>query len=703
MAFGEFYQAFSGLGDAFLDARNQAEARKLLERQLDTAVSAQALPTQPTAAPALGPLGSVAPQTPRLPSFAATDGAMGDYLATTRAKESGGNDLAKNPTSTATGRYQFTGGTWAGLARKYPELGLTSAGRTDPAQQERAMQAFTRDNANALTAAGVPITPGNLYVSHFLGEAGGPRFIRGALSNPDAPATAFVTPQAAAANRTIFFNRDGTPKRAGDVYAERTSRYGNGSVEVPTRVAATTGPTMALPGSEQPVGPARTMPMQVASTDSGAADMPAPSALPVQGFVVPGQGAPAAQPDFTPGTVASPALAQPSAGAGVSALSPAAAQRLSPAQVENLRAMLRNPVTQGHAAKIIEGLNRPAEYSFQVVGDQLIRTSKDGRAEAVPNITKPPTFQTVKGQDGNDYTFNPQTGQWVRAIAGKDTARRDLSAAEKQARGIDPNAFAQVDGDGQVYFPGKAATEIKIGDSADKAAAVKAAGTLIDRFDAVAKEGDAARSDVALIGELKALGGAIGTGGMAALQGKLGEYGIKLGENAGRIEAYNALVDRLTPAQRLPGAGATSDFDARMFKGSLPRLMNTPEGNALIADTLEAVARDRIARGEIADQGLLRPEQGGLPPQEVLRQLKALPSVQTAFVARMKQLREAGKLSATPQPEPQGGGQGMPQAGQPRQAPASVLNEARDAIRRGAPREAVAAEMRRQGLDPSGL
>lgn len=602
------------------------EAQKLLNAQLDAALAAQGQAPAAQAQTPLAALGTPA-STPNLPSFAqAGSGGMGDYLNTIRAKESGGNDLAKNPSSTATGRYQFTSGTWAGLMRNHPELGLTPNGRTDPAQQEKAIRVFTNENAKALTSAGIPINPQNLYGAHFLGAGGARQFIPGAINNPDAPAASLVGPGVAAANRTVFFNKDGSPKSAGQVYAWMGGQRGGGGQQAPASAPAA--------------------PVQVAS---GQADVPAPGAQPI-GFNVPGQGGG----DFVPGTEASPALAASrgaAAPAAASGLSPAASQRLSPAQVENLRAMLRNPITQPQAAKIIEGLNKPDEFSFQVVGDQLVRTSTSGRAEVVPNITKPVQYQTQKGADGNDYTFNPQTGQWIKAIQGKDQGVRDLTPEEKVARNISPGTFAQIDADGKVTFPGKAATEVNIGaeNAGAKATATKSAEALVGRFDAIGKVGESARSDIPLIGEIRALGGAIGTGGLAALQAKLGEYGIKT-EGSGKIEAYNALLDRLTPAQRIEGSGATSDFDARMFKGSLPRLINTPEGNALVADTLEAVAQDRVARGEIANQVLLGEQQGGISAQEGFKRLKALPSIQTGFVSRMKELREGGKLRAEPPP-----------------------------------------------------
>ena len=101
-----------------------------------------------------------------------------DYFAATRRAESGGNDAARNPLSTATGRYQFLAGTWADLARRHPHLGLTPDGRTDPAQQERAMQAFTAENKGHLTSAGVNVTPGTLYAAHFLGPGGAADVLR---------------------------------------------------------------------------------------------------------------------------------------------------------------------------------------------------------------------------------------------------------------------------------------------------------------------------------------------------------------------------------------------------------------------------------------------------------------------------------------------------------------------------------------------
>src|SRR5690606_10488056 len=80
----------------------------------------------------------------------AADPMLTAYLANTRRRESGGNDTAQNPNSSARGRYQFIDSTWADLMQRHPELGLTPDGRDDPAQQERAIRVFTQENARAL-------------------------------------------------------------------------------------------------------------------------------------------------------------------------------------------------------------------------------------------------------------------------------------------------------------------------------------------------------------------------------------------------------------------------------------------------------------------------------------------------------------------------------------------------------------------------
>lgn len=70
-------------------------------------------------------------------------------------------------------------------------------------------------------------------------------------------------------------------------------------------------------------------------------------------------------------------------------------------------------------------------------------------------------------------------------------------------------------------------------------------------------------------------------------------------EGANDLVAAQSIVAGLIPKQRVPGSGATSDYDARMFAQSLPSIWNKPGANAIILDTLEAYSDYRIAVSNI--------------------------------------------------------------------------------------------------------
>lgn len=150
------------------------------------------------------------------------------YIESARAAESGGNDAARNPKSTATGRYQFLESTWNGLASQYPELGLTADGRTDPAQQERAMERFTQDNARSLSGAGIPVDPGTLYAAHFLGAGGATKAL---TADPGTPMAALVDPAVIQANPQL------RNMSAGDFaqWAQRKGGNSSGGYQPPMR------------------------------------------------------------------------------------------------------------------------------------------------------------------------------------------------------------------------------------------------------------------------------------------------------------------------------------------------------------------------------------------------------------------------------------------------------------------------------------
>ncbi|WP_316859932.1 hypothetical protein [uncultured Cohaesibacter sp.] len=146
----------------------------------------------------------------------------GDYYGAVKMSESGGNPNAKNPMpgQTASGLYQFTDGTWKGVMRAHPELGLTVAGKNDPDQQEKAMRAFTADNAKILTANGIETTNGNLYMAHFFGAQGAVNVLR---HSDDTKMADIVAPAIIKANPIL------RGKTVGDIKAWTVKKVGGAS------------------------------------------------------------------------------------------------------------------------------------------------------------------------------------------------------------------------------------------------------------------------------------------------------------------------------------------------------------------------------------------------------------------------------------------------------------------------------------------
>lgn len=123
--------------------------------------------------------------------------------------ESGGKADAKNPASSATGLGQFIGSTWLAMINKYrPDVatGKTSneilALRNDPTLSAEMTAMYARESAATLTANGLTVEPGHIYLGHFMGPGGMVKTLKAPL---DTPITALMSPKEIAANRGIRF------------------------------------------------------------------------------------------------------------------------------------------------------------------------------------------------------------------------------------------------------------------------------------------------------------------------------------------------------------------------------------------------------------------------------------------------------------------------------------------------------------------
>lgn len=150
----------------------------------------------------------------------------GGFAATLARQESGGNDAARNPRSTATGRYQFIDGTWLEFARAHPELfrGMSRdqilAARTNPGLQDRALQWYSGVNSTALRNSSLPVNDGTLALAHGFGADGARRLLQ---ANPNTPVSQIFGPDVMSANPNL------AGKTAGEVVADFGRRFGGGS------------------------------------------------------------------------------------------------------------------------------------------------------------------------------------------------------------------------------------------------------------------------------------------------------------------------------------------------------------------------------------------------------------------------------------------------------------------------------------------
>lgn len=128
-----------------------------------------------------------------------------------------------------------------------------------------------------------------------------------------------------------------------------------------------------------------------------------------------------------------------------------------------------------------------------------------------------------------------------------------------------------------------------------------------ERLNEIAKGGDEAYGQRALVGRLANMLERSGTGAdVSFANAARAAFGETIGglfatkQTLSDAEAADSMINYLKPKMRVAGTGATSDKDLDAFGKAIPSLMSTANGRRMIANTLGGVFQLAIDRSDIA-------------------------------------------------------------------------------------------------------
>jgi hypothetical protein len=166
------------------------------------------------------------------------------YLMAQAAQESSFQPGAKAATSSATGLFQFIDSTWLNSVKQYgAKYGLGAYAQqittdadgkahvADPAVKQQILDLrkdpqissniaaeFAHANKTEVERAlGHPASSTDLYLAHFLGAQGATDFVK-QIANGGQTKAAEILPQAAAANKSVFYDSNGDAKTVAQIY-----------------------------------------------------------------------------------------------------------------------------------------------------------------------------------------------------------------------------------------------------------------------------------------------------------------------------------------------------------------------------------------------------------------------------------------------------------------------------------------------------
>jgi hypothetical protein len=203
------------------------------------------------------------------------------FLVAQAGQESSFQPDAKASTSSASGLYQFVDSTWLslvhdkgaqhGLGDLAAQIDMTDSGprvadpsvrrqilalRNDPTVAAAMAAEFAKMNGAQLSQElGHSVGATDLYMAHFLGTAGATKFLSALDATPNAVA-ANLLPDAAAANRGVFYDSQGNARTVAQIYNHFATRFGDTALQVASAGGSSLSSSSAASSSAAPVSPA---------------------------------------------------------------------------------------------------------------------------------------------------------------------------------------------------------------------------------------------------------------------------------------------------------------------------------------------------------------------------------------------------------------------------------------------------------------